>query len=165
MNLPFRIEKRDSFRVIGYLLSTTNQKGEGKKKIPEFWEKMSVEGHQEKLFEYINQKDKGIFGISVYNTDVNDSRKFNYYIAVASDIDVGGLDTYIVPALTWAVFPCTKETVGKTEVKAITKWIPKAGYRALNKGYITGRMKSGAPDIESYKEDGSAEVWIAIQKK
>ena len=29
----FHIKKRDSFRVVGYLLQTTNQRGEGRKAI------------------------------------------------------------------------------------------------------------------------------------
>ena len=70
---------------------------------------------------------------------------------------------YEVPTMTWAIFPCTIDTIGKTEAQVITKWLPKYKYKPLNKGYITGKMKSNAPDIEHYKEDGSVEVWIAIQ--
>lgn len=65
-------------------------------------------------------------------------------IAVSSDCDASaGLAEYTMPALTWAVFPCTLETIGKTEAMAISKWLPRLGYKPLNKGYITGRMKAG----------------------
>ena len=37
MNLPFRIEKKESFRVIGYMIQTTNKKGEGRKAVPSHW--------------------------------------------------------------------------------------------------------------------------------
>ena len=37
MDLPFRIEKRDSFRVVGSLIETTNKKGGGRKDIPMHW--------------------------------------------------------------------------------------------------------------------------------
>ena len=57
------------------------------------------------------------------------------------------------------------EAIGKTEAQAITKWLPKSKYRALNKGYLMGKMKSGAPDIEYYGKDGYAEVWIAVKEK
>ena len=56
------------------------------------------------------------------------------------------------------------ETIGKTEAMAISKWLPKSNYRPLNKGYLTGRMKSGAPDIEYYGKDGLVEVWIAVRE-
>lgn len=72
---------------------------------------------------------------------------------------------YTVPAMMWAVFPCTVETIGKTEVQAITKWLPGSKYRPINKGYITGGMKSGGPDMEYYGKDGLVEVWIAVEEK
>ena len=94
-----------------------------------------------------------------------DSRKFDHYIAVSSDQEAEGLDVYTVPAATWAVFPCTVETIGKTEAMAITKWLPKSDYKPLNAGYLTGRMKSEAPDIEYYGEGDSVEVWVAVREK
>lgn len=165
MKLPFRIEKRDSFRVVGYCIQTTNKGKEGTKAVPAQWKDFQEKGQQAALMPLMNQEPYGLFGISVYNTDPVDSRKFNHYIAVASDQEVEGLDAYTVPAATWAVFPCTVETIGKTEAMAITKWLPKSGYKALNAGYLTGRMKSGAPDIEYYREGDSVEVWVAVREK
>ncbi len=37
--------------------------------------------------------------------------------------------------------------------------------QAVKQRYITGRMKSKAPDIEYYGKDGYAEVWIAVREK
>lgn len=34
MQIPFRIEERKSFRVIGHMIDTTNKKKEGRKMIP-----------------------------------------------------------------------------------------------------------------------------------
>ena len=103
---------------------------------------------------HMNQEPFGLFGISVYNTAADDSRKFDHWIAVSSDHAVTGeLEEYIVPAATWAVFPCTLDTIGKTEVQAIMKWLPKSDYKPLNSGYITGRMKAKAPDITYKKTD------------
>lgn len=166
MDLPFRIEKKESFRVIGYLIKTTNQRGEGRKAIPQHWSNIKKDNLQESLLELANQKPYGLLGINIYNTDISDSRKFEYIIAVPSDCDVAdGLCEYIVPAMTWAIFPCTQETIGKTEAQAITKWLPKSKYKPLNRGYITGRMKSMAPDIEYYEKNGQVEVWIAVKNK
>ena len=165
MKLPFRIEKRDSFRVVGYRIQTTNKGKEGKKMIPAQWKEFREKGLQAALMPLMNQEPYGLFGISVYNTDQGDSRKFDHYIAVSSDQEAEGLDVYTVSAATWAVFPCTVETIGKTEAMAITKWLPKSDYKPLNAGYLTGRMKSGAPDIEYYGEGDSAEVWVAVREK
>ena len=46
MELPFRIEKKESFRVVGYRLRTTNRKGEGRKAIPLHWAKMKEAGFE-----------------------------------------------------------------------------------------------------------------------
>lgn len=166
MDTPFRIETRDSFRVVGYSIQTTNQRGEGRKAIPAHWAQFKAENLEPSLLALANQEPQGLFGVNIYNTDEADSRKFEYLIAVSSDCDAPeGLAKYTVPAMTWAVFPCTLETIGKTETMAISKWLPKSGYKPLNKGYITGRMKSGAPDIEHYGKDGLVEVWVAVQGK
>ena len=165
MKLPCRIVKRDSFRVVGYRIQTTNKRKEGKKMIPAQWKEFREKGQQAVLLPLMNQEPYGLFGISVYNTDQGDSRKFDHYIAVSSDQEAEGLDVYTVPAATWAVFSCTVETIGKTEAMAITKWLPKSDYKPLNAGYLTGRMKSGAPDIEYYGEGNSVEVWVAVREK
>lgn len=115
---------------------------------------------------HMNQEPFGLFGISVYNTAADDTRKFDHWIAVSSDHAVTGeLEEYIVPAATWAVFPCTLDTIGKTEVQAIMKWLPKSDYKPLNSGYITGRMKAKAPDITYYGENDLVEVWVAVEKR
>ena len=166
MELPFRIENRESFRVIGYRIQTTNKRGEGRKAVPSHWARFKTENLEGPLLALADQEPQGLFGINIYNTDEADSRIFQYLIAVPSSRDgQEGLASYTVPAMTWAVFPCTAETIGKTEALAITKWLPKSKYRALNKGYLTGRMKSAAPDLERYGKDGQAEVWIAVKEK
>lgn len=166
MDVPFRIEQRESFRVVGYLLQTTNQRGEGRKAIPAHWARVQAQGLERPLLALADQEPQGLLGVSIYNTDEADSRKFEYLIAVSSNRDTpADLAEYTVPAMTWAVFPCTLETIGKTEAMAISKWLPRAGYQPLNKGYITGRMNAGAPDLEHYGKDGLAEVWIAVHDK
>ena len=166
MNKNFHIEKSDSFRVVGFLIQTTNQRREGRKAIPAHWARFKAENLEQPLLALADQEPQGLFGINIYNTDKADSRKFEYLIAVSSNCEAeGGVTAYTVPAMTWAVFPCTLETIGKTEAMAISKWLPKSKYRPLNKGYLTGRMKSGAPDIEHYGKDGLVEVWVAVKVK
>ena len=165
MKTAFHIEEKQSIRVVGYFLETTNQKGEARKAIPAFWSAIQKDHLDKNLLAMAKDSTQGLFGIHIYQSDPYDSRKFTYMIAVASDHAVqGDLFAYTIPARTWAIFPCTKKTIGKTEAQAITKWLPKSKYKPLNKGYITGRMKAGAPDIEYYHADGNVEVWIAVQE-
>lgn len=165
MDLPFRIMKKDSFRVVGYAIQTTNKKREARKAVLMHWDRIKENHLEEPLLKLADEEHRGLFGINIYNTDPADSRKFEYLIGVSSGCEVQEeLVEFTMPAVTWAVFPCTMETIGKTEAQAITKWLPKSNYKPLNKGYITGRMKSGAPDIEYYGKDGHVEVWIAVEE-
>lgn len=161
----FRIEEKESFQIIGFKMTTTNQRNAGKKDIPAFWnEKRNC--IKSTILPNMNQAPFGVFGVSVYNQDEKDARIFDYYIAVSSSNRyTEELCTYQVPKATWAIFPCTKETMAKTEVMAIMKHLPKSNYKPLNKGYITGKMKSLAPDIEYYEEGNAAEVWVAVERK
>lgn len=166
MEQPFRIEKRKCFRVVGYKMTTTNKKKQGTKDIPAMWETFKAGDQHEQLMSFMNREPYGIFGINAYNTNEADAKEFDYYIAVSSDLEPEStMSAYLVQEATWAVFPCTMETMGKTEAMAIMKWLPKSKYKPLNKGYITGKMKSGAPDIEYYGKDGEIEVWIAVKEK
>ena len=134
--------------------------------IQSVFDRIKADGYEKALWPRANKEPHGLFGINIYNTDTTDPRIFDYLIAVSSDTEADGeFTSYEVPARTWAVFPCTFETIGKTEAQAITKWLPKFQYKPLNRGYITGRMKSNAPDIEYYGENGLVEVWIAVEKK
>ncbi|MEG0661185.1 MAG: effector binding domain-containing protein [Anaerorhabdus sp.] len=166
MTQPFRIEKRESFRVLGYVIETTNAHNEGRKAIPEQWDSFKKNNLKDVLMPLNNQEPFGLLGISVYNTDANDKRKFENYIAVStSQTEISELKEYTVPACTWAVFTCTIETIGKTEIQAIMKWLPKSNYKPLNTGYITGKMKSEAPDIQYYGKEDLVEIWIAVKER
>lgn len=114
MDLPFRIEKKESFRTIGYKIQTTNRRGEGRKSIPALWTRFKTENLDKPLQALSNQKQQGLLGINIYNTDESDPRKFEYLIAVSSDKATrNDITEYAIPAMTWAIFPCTLETIGK----------------------------------------------------
>ena len=101
MSEPFHIVERESFRVAGYYIHTTNKRKEGQIAIPRQWEELQTQGQQKELMSHMNQEPFGLFGISVYNTAADDSRKFDHWIAVSSNHAVTGeLEEYIVPAAT-----------------------------------------------------------------
>lgn len=70
---PFRIENKDSFRVVGYLIKTTNQKGEGRKVIPLHWSKIRENHLESSLLKLADRETDGLFGINIYNTDPGDT--------------------------------------------------------------------------------------------
>lgn len=166
MSLEFRIEKRDAFRVIGVMKHTTNENNAGMTAVPRFWGEVIQQGKNMEIVALMNQQPFGLMGVNVYNTDTADPKKFDYYIACATDKPVpDGMAEYTVPAATWAVFPCKRTETASVEVRIVTEWQPTSGYELLNSGYDTGEMKSGAPDLEIYDDKDNAEVWIAVREK
>jgi AraC family transcriptional regulator len=100
--MNFRIEKKDSFRIVG--VSEPLQKGIEKnfEAVPRMWENAVIDGTLQKLAAMMDSSPKGILGICV----CDDSEDWRYFIAVASTQEIGGtLEQYTVPALNGLYFP------------------------------------------------------------
>ena len=163
--MDYRIEKMDAFRIVGLKLHTTTENGQGMKDIPAFWGDAMVQGKQMRILPLMDTVPMGLLGVSVYNRVADDAKIFDYYIACASTKPLPeGMDEYTVPAATWAVFPCTRENMGQVQMDIFTQWMPGSGYRGLNSGYETGEMKSGAPDMELYRQGEDVEIWVPVEK-
>src|SRR5574344_2273638 len=107
MDMEFRIEHKDAFRVVGLVIHTTSENNLCRNEVPSLWGEVIQSNMMNEIMELSNQSPSEIMGISVYNTDHNDSKKFDYYIASATSNPVkDGLVEYTVPSATWAVFPC-----------------------------------------------------------
>lgn len=167
MGLLYRIEKMEAFRVVGVVSHTTNENGICMQQIPKLWRELIEKGKDNEVMSLNNQSPLGLIGLNVYNTVADDAKKFDYYIACASDKAVPeGMVEYTVPAATWAVFPCkSKEETSSVEILIVTEWQPTSDYKLVNTGYETGNMSSKAPDLEVYKTDGTAEVWVTVVEK
>jgi len=162
--MEYRIEKMEAFRIVGVVVHTTVENGDGMQAIPATWGNIIEKGINLEIVDLRDQQPHGLLGVSVYNTDLHDARKFDYYIASASGKPVpAGMREYIVPAATWAAFPCKIEDIHQVEVDIVAKWHGNSGYNVLNTGYETGKMNSKAPDLEVYLDDGTAEIWVAVE--
>lgn len=166
MSLEFRIEQMDSFRVVGMVVNTTNENDICRTEVPALWGEVIQQGKINEIIALSNLSPSGIIGISSYNTDSYDARKFDYYIASATDKPVPeGMVEFTVPAATWAVFPCKRNEIADVEIRIFTEWQHTSDYEMLNLGYDTGEMKSLAPDMEVHGFDDNSEVWVAVRKK
>ena len=164
--MDYRIEHLDTFKLMGYHIRSTNSFMKGMRDCPAFWKKMIKENKPESLLPFMSRQPFGLIGASVYNVDETDSQKFDYYIAVATNSETpANLTDYLVPAMTWAVFPCTLKTNRQTQLNIVRKWAPKSDYQLLNSGYQTGKMLSVAPDLEVYGSGDEVEIWVPVAKK
>lgn len=161
--MKHRIEKMNAFRLVGFKARTTNAEGQGMKDIPAFWGEVMAQNRQMEILPLMDAAPLGLLGVSVYNVDQADAKVFDYYIAVATTKPAPhGMEETTVPAATWAVFSCKRETMGEVQIKIFTDWMPTSGYRPLNSGYETGAMRSAAPDIELYTQTDDVEIWVPV---
>lgn len=160
VQMNYRIEKKDSFRVLGVKEHYANELEKSFQEVPLFWQKSIASGIINEILSLHNKEPFGLLGIS---TCMN-GQDFDYYIAVASDkAKPQALTEYNVPAATWAIFECKgamPAAIQQLQQRIITEWLPASGYEY-----------DDAPDIEVYfegdqqSEDYRCEVWLPIVRK
>lgn len=154
--MNYRIETRDSFRIVGVSVPLHKDIEQNFAVIPSKWQEVSENGTLQKLAGMMNMPPMGVLGVST----CNDSEEWRYYIAVASSKESDGFEMYTVPAATWAVFPGEgiNESIQELERRIVTEWLPASGYE-----YGDG------PDVEVYinpdPQNAKYEVWIPVVKK
>lgn len=158
--MNYRIENKDTFRIVGVKAHYEMNVEENFAQIPQFWQETVQSGAFAKLFPLMNREPAGILGVS---TCMN-GKDFDYYIAVASDQDAPeGMESYTVPPCAWAIFTCVgpmPSAIQTLQKRIVSEWLPTSGYEYAN-----------APDIEVYYEgnqqaqDYRCEVWLPIGKR
>lgn len=152
--LNYRIEKKESFRIMGITCPLKKKLEENFLIIPNMWDNALLDGTLEKLLSLSNQEPYGLLGISVHHLE-----DWRYFIAVSSSADDSTLESLQIPAAAWAVFTGkgTNKTLQDLERRVITEWLPSSGYNYAN-----------IPDMEVYKKadpkDCRYEYWLPVVK-
>lgn len=158
-SMKYRIETKDSIRIVGTRTPLKENIEENMRIVPEFWDATSKGDLLPSICKLSNQNPDGILGISAY-TNSND---IYYYIAVATNKAVQNeMVEFNIPSATWVVFECNghfQESVQTVYKRFFTEWLPFSNYECAQ-----------LPDIEVYPlsheklKGGYSEVWIAIKK-
>ncbi|WP_040213889.1 AraC family transcriptional regulator [Clostridium polynesiense] len=158
--MNYKIEKKNSFRIVGVKEHYTEGIDQSFAKVPMFWHKAGQSGLIPSLCSLMDKEPFGVLGVctSASNKD------FDYYIAAATDKpSPSQMEEFIIPETNWAIFECIgamPQAIQKLQKRIITEWLPTSGYEYAN-----------APDIEVYfdgdqsSEDYKCEVWLPIIKK
>lgn len=159
VEMNFRIEKREAFRIIGFYESYLIGE-DSSQEIAMFWQKLAMEGKYPELLSRIGEQLNGLLGVSQY-VEGNDT--FEYFIAVASEQEPAeGMNEVVIPEGMWAVFESLgplPHALQALQKRIILEWLPSSGYEYAD-----------APDIEVYFEgnqqamDYRCEVWLPIRK-
>lgn len=156
--MDYRIEKRESFRIVGLKTKLPTDVEQSFQQVPVFWQQSAP--RVPALFPLMDGEPAGVMGVSTCMS----GEDVDYYIAVTSSKAAPeGMAEYQVPAATWAIFDCVgamPEAIQTLQKRIITEWLPSSGYEYAN-----------APDIEvyyagdQYSPDYHCEVWLPITQK
>ncbi|MEI6874751.1 MAG: GyrI-like domain-containing protein [Spirochaetota bacterium] len=169
--MEYRIETRETFRIVGKPLRVTMAGGAGdledKASISRFWEAAMKDGSLEAIGRLMKQgAGLGVMGACIPSEDPR-SAAFTYLIAVEVEAGQAGFPEgwidLTIPASNWAVFPCRgpiPESIQSTWPRIMAEWFPTSGYERVP-----------APDLEVYPAEDPAhpeihaEIWVPIGKK
>lgn len=159
--MNYRIEKKGPIQIVGVSTKEPMTMEDCFEKVPQFWSKVYEQGWIERLCPLMDGSEpQGILGVSAC-----DGGSFSgYYVAVATNRPAPeGLDSYTVPAGTWAIFECcgpVPDAMQAMQQRIVSEWLPTSGYQYAS-----------APDIEVYpagdqKSPGyHSQIWLPIVKK
>lgn len=158
--MDYRITKKESFTVLG--VSGTFKYENAKQEIPSFWQEHYASGKGAHVC--------GMFGINIDEQMGNE--EFEYLIAdiynPVANIPEGFI-TKVIPAFTWAVFPCKgpmPAALQDVNTKIFSEWLPALKEYEFAAGYCiemyddASKYPNGTQDENYY-----CEIWIPVKKK
>ena len=165
--MDYRIEKKDSFKVICKKKNVTKPQGyTATEDISPFWNECSADGTMEKLQKYARFDNlHGILGIC-FSEDVT-STDFPYGIGAeynGAPLEDDGFEIVEIPAYTYAVFTCKgkmPEAFAKTYKQICTEFFPQNSSYEYGKGVELEVYPSADVDNPEY----TCEIWIAVKEK
>lgn len=158
--MDYRIVKKEAFSVLCTSKEFTYENA--KQEIPLFWQEHYSSGKGESVC--------GMFGINIDPQMGNET--FEYLIAdiynPSADIP-DGCAVKVIPAFTWAVFPCKgalPDSLQDVNTKIFSEWLPALQDYEFAAGYCVemydapGKYPNGTNDENYYTE-----IWIPVRKK
>lgn len=152
--MEYKIVEKAQFTVMG--VSRKFNTETSYQEIPKFWEEHFANGGGEKV--------KGMYGVCIDSKEnTHNGMEFDYLIAdnYIPWLEVPeGCVTRVIPAGTWAIFPCSVKTLQNVNTKIWNEWLPNCKDYKLAGNY----------NIEMYTEmcDDPAkqysEIWVPVEK-
>lgn len=158
--MEYKIEEKDSFKVIGLKMSFEYENAEHG--VPKLWKKFFMKS----VFHKINAKYAinidTTMGCDVFDYIIGDD--YNDQGKIPNDFEV-----IEIPKLTWAIFPCVgraSESIRNVNEKIFREWLPNSNDYEIAAGYNI-ELYSNPEDYKHRVEDEKyyCEVWIPIKKK
>lgn len=158
--MDYKIMKKDSFTVLG--VQKKFQYDNAHQEVPAFWQEHYATGKGKHVC--------GEYGINIDEQMGND--EFEYLIAdnynPTKEIPEGFV-TKVIPAFTWAVFPCKgamPDSLQNVNTKIFSEWLPALNEYEFAAGYCV-EMYEDPTKYEKGTQDENyySEIWIPVKKK
>jgi len=150
--LEYKIVEKEQFTVMGKARRFTTDTSYTE--IPKFWE------------EHMNSEDSkivcGMYGVCIDS----DGKNFDYLIAdnyLPWNEIPEGFETRVIPAGTWAVFPCRgalPKSLQDVNTRIWSEWLPSCKEYKLGGNY---NIEMYAPPTE-YPDDYYCEIWVPVER-
>ncbi len=151
--LEYRIEEKLSFAVVGKMRKFNVETSYAE--IPKYWNEYNQSGG--------NDIVPGMYGLC----RDGDGKSFEYYIGCNYLPFKGvpeGYTTKVIPAGTWAVFPCKGpmvETLQSVNTKIWSEWLPNLKEYKLAGNY---NLEVYLTPPQSDPKDDYCEIWVPVEK-
>ena len=149
--MEYRIAEKPQFTVMG--VSRKFHPETSYQQIPEYWTEM------------FSQPDFPLMGVYGVCMDGNGpDGEFDYWIAdnyIPWQEIPAGCKPLVIPAETWAVFPCTLKTLQDTNTRMWKQWLPGNREYTLSGSY---NLEYYGPSCESDPDDCYVELWLPVKK-
>ncbi len=165
INMDYRIEQKESFKVVGVKKRVPIQFEGENQEILKLAKSITPE-QRKKLHGYANMEPNQVVNAS-YNFDDgcmeekgNNDHMIGFLTTQESDFE--GFDVVKVPSLTWAIFSSKgvfPEVMQGTWAKIASEWLPSSDYELVDAPNI-----SFTGDL-SDRNNVYSEIWFAVKKK
>lgn len=155
--IEYKIVEKAQFTVMG--VSRRFSTETSYQEIPKFWDEHYANGGGEKV--------RGMYGVCIDSRDHSpNAKEFDYLIAdnYIPWLDIPeGCVTRVIPAGTWAVFPCRgklPEALQSVNTKIWNEWLPNCKDYKLAGNYNIEMYTEPCGDPENYY----SEIWVPVEK-
>lgn len=149
--MEYRIVEKPQFTVMG--VSRKFHPETSYQKIPEYWTE---------LFSRPGFPLMGVYGICI--DDNGSDGEFEYWIAdnyIPWQEIPDGCKSMVIPAGTWAVFPCKLKTLQDTNTRMWQQWLPSCREYKLSGKY---NLEVYGPPCQEDQGETYVELWLPVQK-
>lgn len=156
--ISYRIESRQAMRIVG-VMKHFRAPENSKDDVPVFWNELYGNGIYDTLHALSNDSPYGVHGFM----KVHDEISVDYMIAAVTDCPIPeGMQEYIVPESTWAIFEqdgAVASTMESLWTRIFDEWLPSLDYSHARTMEIECFKHNGDKQMNGFKY----EIWIPVK--